>query len=52
MIAENVRQFNLFQKQRIFSHIEIHPMNLLGWVSAVIPFPQHSQAPRNIFAFA
>jgi len=29
------------------SHLEIHPSTMLGLLTAVIPFPNHNQSPRN-----
>ena len=41
-IAENIKFFNTFKQTRKYTHIEIHPMNMLGWVSAAIPYPEHN----------
>jgi len=29
------------------SHLEIHPSTIVGLLTAVIPFPNHNQSPRN-----
>ena len=29
------------------SHLEIHPSTILGLMTALIPFPNHNQSPRN-----
>lgn len=33
----------------IFTHCEIHPCTMLGILASNIPFPDHNQAPRNLF---
>jgi len=33
-----------------YSHCEIHPSLILSAVSVNIPFPEHSQYPRNVFS--
>lgn len=32
-----------------YSHCEIDPSAVLGYAASIIPFPQHSQAPRNVY---
>lgn len=32
-----------------YSHCEIHPMMMMGVVSAMIPFSDHNQSPRNCY---
>ena len=32
-----------------YTHLEIHPTNMLGILAENIPFPDHNQAPRNLF---
>lgn len=32
-----------------YTHCEIHPMMMMGVVSAMIPFSDHSQSPRNCY---
>ena len=42
----------MFQVKRFWQQndfIEIHPMTILGITASMIPFPDHSQAPRNCF---
>ena len=34
------------------SHIDIHPSSCLGVCAGLIPFPNHNQAPRNIYEAA
>lgn len=36
-------------KLKQYSHCEIHPMLMLGLVIGLIPYPEHNQAPRNLF---
>lgn len=31
------------------THVEIHPSLMLGFCANMIPFPDHSQAPRNLY---
>jgi len=33
----------------IYTHLEIHPAMILGILASNIPFPDHNQAPRNLF---
>ena len=35
-----------------YTHSEFHPSMMLGTSSACIPFPDHNQAPRNIYNFS
>jgi len=42
----------LTPKEMNFTHLEIHPMNILGVAVSLIPFPQHNQAPRNTYGSA
>tara|TARA_B100000886_G_scaffold336026_1_gene294071 strand:+ start:113 stop:3469 length:3357 start_codon:yes stop_codon:yes gene_type:complete len=35
-----------------YTHMEFHPSMMLGTSSANIPFPEHNQAPRNIYNFS
>ena len=37
------------EKTKIYSHCEIHPTMMLGTVIGLIPYPEHNQAPRNLF---
>lgn len=32
------------------THLEINPNSMMGVTAMLIPFPQHNQAPRNIYA--
>eukprot|EP00929_Paragymnodinium_shiwhaense_P118575 TRINITY_DN90492_c0_g1_i1.p1 TRINITY_DN90492_c0_g1~~TRINITY_DN90492_c0_g1_i1.p1 ORF type:complete len:1191 (-),score=260.04 TRINITY_DN90492_c0_g1_i1:192-3764(-) len=34
------------------THMEIHPITLLGVVSGLIPYPNHNQSPRNTYECA
>ena len=34
------------------THLEIHPMTILGVVAGLIPFPHHNQSPRNTYQCA
>lgn len=33
-----------------FKYLEIHPSTMLGLAASMIPFPEHNQSARNIFA--
>jgi len=35
-----------------FTHVEIHPMGMLGILAAMIPFSDHNQSPRNTYQSA
>lgn len=35
-----------------FTHVEVHPLLMLGACAAIIPFSNHNQAPRNIYQTA
>ena len=37
------------EQNRRFDFCEIHPSNILGVCASVIPFPDHSQSPRNCY---
>ena len=39
---------NMLEKQ-YSNYAEIHPSLMLGVIAAMIPFPDHSQAPRNCY---
>jgi DNA-directed RNA polymerase beta subunit len=47
-IAESLRQI-LEMPHVEFSHLEIHPCQLLGICANTIPFPECNQAPRNMY---
>lgn len=34
------------------THVEIDPVTILGVVSALIPYPNHNQSPRNTYQCA
>ncbi|KAL0212213.1 hypothetical protein RCL1_005839 [Eukaryota sp. TZLM3-RCL] len=34
------------------THVEIHPMTVLGVVAGLIPYPHHNQSPRNTYQCA
>jgi len=34
------------------THLEIHPMTILGVVAGLIPYPHHNQSPRNTYQCA
>ena len=36
----------------MYTHVEIHPINLLAELSSASVFAQHNPDPRNIFCFA
>lgn len=35
-----------------FTHVEVHPLLMMGACAAIIPFSNHNQAPRNIYQTA
>jgi DNA-directed RNA polymerase II subunit RPB2 len=35
-----------------FTHVEVHPLLMLGACASIIPFSNHNQAPRNIYQTA
>jgi len=35
-----------------FTHVEVHPLLLMGVCASIIPFCEHNQAPRNIYQAA
>lgn len=37
---------------KTYTHCEIHPSMILGVASSLIPFPDHNQAPRNVYQSA
>lgn len=39
-------------KDRDYSHCEIHPSTILGTLASNIPFPDHNQSPRNSYQAA
>jgi len=36
----------------VYTHIEIHPAAMFGMSASAIPFPEHNQAPRNVYQCA
>lgn len=34
-----------------YSHCEIHPCMILGIISSIMPFPNHTQSPRHCFLY-
>lgn len=47
MVAKEEKDLN--DKHIKYTHCEIHHSLLLGICASIIPFPQHNQAPRNIY---
>ena len=44
---------NIFANSfKIYTHIEIHPMNLFAELSSASVFAHHNPGPRNVFCFA
>lgn len=35
-----------------YTHLELHPSMMFGVIAALIPFPDHNQAPRNMYQSA
>ena len=40
---------NLESEDYVYNYCEIHPSMMLGVMASIIPFPEHSPAPRNCF---
>ena len=47
--AQSNISFGIAAPQKNAEYTEIHPSLMLGVMGAMIPFPDHSQAPRNAF---
>ena len=47
--AQSNISFGITAPQKNAEYTEIHPSLMLGVMGAMIPFPDHSQAPRNAF---
>ena len=41
---------SIYSIDKEYTHCEIHPSLILSAVSINIPFPEHSQYPRNVFS--
>ncbi len=41
--------FSLTDRLSRFDHLELHPALMLGVMASIIPFPDHSQSPRNAY---
>ncbi len=41
---------DIYSIDKDYTHSEIHPSLILSAVALNIPFPEHSQAPRNVFS--
>ena len=41
---------SIYSIDKEYSHCEIHPSLILSAVALNIPFPEHSQYPRNVFS--
>ena len=50
MLALNQDALN--NKNITFTHCEIHPSLMFGICASLIPFPEHNQAPRNVYQCA
>ncbi|CAL5980757.1 DNA-directed_RNA polymerase subunit beta [Hexamita inflata] len=48
-IIQQIRSGNYSLIPPTYTHLEIHPCLILSAISALIPFPDHNQAPRNLF---
>jgi DNA-directed RNA polymerase II subunit RPB2 len=42
----------LIQKNKKYTHCEIHPSTIFGVLASCIPFPEHNQSPRNTYQCA
>ena len=40
------------EKEKMFTHCEIHPSTIFGILASCIPFPEHNQSPRNTYQCA
>ena len=53
MIAMGTDNLNINNKENYayynYTHCEIHPSLMLGVLACNIPFPEHNQAPRNLY---
>jgi DNA-directed RNA polymerase beta subunit len=38
------------QYRSTYTHCELHPTLMLGVMAMLVPFPEHSQAPRNLYS--
>jgi DNA-directed RNA polymerase II subunit RPB2 len=50
-IAFNVKHMIEFPSDN-YTHIQIHPCDILGLCANIIPFPEHNQSPRNMYSSA
>ena len=48
-LLENYKHYKSIDKPN-YTHCEIEPSLILSAVTLNIPFPEHSQAPRNVFS--
>ena len=49
MICMNMCDVN---KNKHYTHCEIHPSTIFGILASCIPFPEHNQSPRNTYQCA
>lgn len=55
LIAMNIEDLNKKNKEKLnpyvyrYTHCEIHPSVVHGILASLIPFPDHSQSPRNTY---
>ena len=59
MNEENSADIALSEKElrdpirgKVYSHMEIDPLTILGAVAGLIPYPHHNQSPRNTYQCA
>lgn len=49
LVATTFHQYYAERHHRAFTHIECHPTVIFGACSALIPFPDTNQSPRNMY---
>lgn len=49
LISDVQNGHNYSQLPLAYTHMEIHPCLMLSAICSLIPFPDHNQAPRNLF---
>ena len=48
-VASATEALERLQKNRPYTHCELDPLAILGIAAALIPWPNHNQAPRNTY---
>jgi DNA-directed RNA polymerase II subunit RPB2 len=47
--SEALKIYDEYVNKKMYSHCELHPSAHLGAAASAIPYPHHSQAPRNTY---